>query len=207
VITYEQLLDRDLGWALREGSMHFEEKSAVQLTLRRVTRRLAELGIPYAVVGGMALFFHGYRRFTEDVDILVTPEGLKEVHDRLEGSGYVPPFAGSKHLRDADSGVRVEFLVAGDYPGDGKPKPVAFPDPAGSSIEMDGICFLQLPKLIELKLASGMTNPGRLNDLADVQSLIRVLGLPEDLANELNPFVQAKYRELWGAVRDNPPEP
>jgi hypothetical protein len=30
MITYEQLLDRDRDWALMEGSMHFEEKSAVQ---------------------------------------------------------------------------------------------------------------------------------------------------------------------------------
>jgi hypothetical protein len=207
MVTYEQLLDRDLDWALREGSMHFGGRSSVQLTLRKITRRLTELGIPYAVVGGMALFLHGYRRFTEDVAILVTPEGLKEVHDRLEGLGYVPPFAGSKHLRDAESGVRVEFLVTGDYPGDGKPKPVAFPDPAASSTEIDGMCLLRLPKLIELKLASGMTNPGRLNDLGDVQNLIRVRDLPEDLADQLNPFVRDKYRELWGAVRNNPSEP
>jgi hypothetical protein len=30
-----------------------------------------------------------------------------------------------------------------------------------------------LPTLIELKLASGMTNAGRLKDLADVQELIK----------------------------------
>jgi hypothetical protein len=28
-----------------------------------------------------------------------------------------------------ETGVCVEFVVAGEYPGDGKPKPVAFPDP------------------------------------------------------------------------------
>src|SRR5437899_12953176 len=109
MVTYEQLLDRDLDWALREGSMHFENESAVRKTLRKSARRLDELGIPYAIAGGMAMFFHGYRRCTEDVDILVTPEGLKEVHLRLEGLGYVPPFPGSKQLRDAEHGVRVEF--------------------------------------------------------------------------------------------------
>ena len=36
---------------------------------------------------------------------------------------------------------------------------------------------LSLPKLIELKLASGMTAPGRLKDLADVQELIWTLEL------------------------------
>ncbi|HEV3116105.1 MAG TPA: hypothetical protein VGY58_03580, partial [Gemmataceae bacterium] len=61
--TYEELLDRDVDWALREGSMHFEKESAVHKTLTRIARRLGELGIPYAVAGGMAMFFHGYRRF------------------------------------------------------------------------------------------------------------------------------------------------
>src|ERR1700726_3855311 len=98
MITYEDLLNRDLDWALREGSMHFEEESAVHRTLKRITRRLEQLGIPYAIVGGMAMFFHGYRRFTDDVDILVTPEGLQEIHAKLEGLGYTPPFAGSKQL-------------------------------------------------------------------------------------------------------------
>ncbi len=207
MIVYEQLLNRDLDWALREGGMHFEEKSAVHKALQKITRRLEELGVSYAVVGGMAMFLHGYRRFTEDVDLLVTREGLAEVHRQLEGLGYVPPFSGSKQLRDTEDGVRIEFLVTGDYPGDGKPKPVAFPDPAQSSIELNGIRCLELPKLIELKLASGMTNPGRLKDLADVQELIRTLHLKEELADQLNPFVQQKYRELWAAVQNPPSEP
>src|SRR5215813_14037664 len=101
--------------------MHFERESTVHKSLERIVRRLEELGIPYAVMGAMALFFHGYERFTTDVDILVTPEGLREVHHRLEGLGYLPPFKGSKHLRDTESGVRIEFLTTGDYPGDGKP--------------------------------------------------------------------------------------
>jgi hypothetical protein len=205
MVAYEQQLDRDVWWAFKEGSMHFEKASAVHQALVRIGKRLEEIGVSYAVVGGMALFFHGVRRFTEDVDILVTREGLKVIHDRLEGLGYVPPFAGSKHLRDAELGVRIEFLVAGDYPGDGLPKPVAFPDPATASVEIDGIHFLQLPRLIELKLASGMTNPRRGQDLVDVQRLIETLNLPEDFAGQLTPFVQDKYKEIWAVVQSNPP--
>lgn len=58
--------------------MHFDEKSAVHVSLRKIASKLNELGIAYAVVGGMALFSHGVRRFTEDIDVLVTPEGLAE---------------------------------------------------------------------------------------------------------------------------------
>jgi hypothetical protein len=56
MICYEQLLDRDLRWALREGSMHFEKDNAVHRTLQKITRQRDELGVPYAVAGGMALF-------------------------------------------------------------------------------------------------------------------------------------------------------
>src|SRR5215213_437863 len=204
--TYEERLRLDPRWAMDEGDRYFQKDNAVFKTLRKVARRLDDLGIPYAIAGGMALFRHGFRRFTEDVDILVTRDGLKVIHERLEGLGYLPPFAGSKNLRDTEHGVRIEFLVAGEYPGDGKPKPVAFPDPAQASVELDGISYLSLPKLVELKIASGMTNPGRLKDLGDVQELIRLLDLPADFAAQLNPFVQDRYRELWDGVKQSPTE-
>lgn len=206
MITYEQLLDRDVSWAFMEGSMHFEKESAVHKALHKISQRLDEIGISYAVVGAMAMFYHGVRRFSEDVDVLVTREALIDIHRHLEGLGYVPPFAGSKNLRDADLGVRIEFIITGDYPGDGKPKPVAFPDPSKVSVVIDGKHFVALPTLVELKLASGMTEPGRLKDLGDVQEIIATLQLPESFANQLHPFVQAKYRELW-AAKQNPPEP
>jgi hypothetical protein len=207
MIVYERLLDQDVRLALREGSMHFEKASAVHQALHKVTRRLDELGIPYAVAGGMALFLHGFRRFTEDIDLLVSQESLRRIHDELEGRGYLPPFEGSKNLRDAELGVRIEFLVAGEYPGDGKPKPVAFPDPAGVSHEVEQVKLLDLDKLIELKLASGMTNPLRLKDIADVQELIRLLKLPEDFAERLDPFVRGKYLELWRLLASHPERP
>lgn len=167
--TYEAKLAADPRWAVAEGSLFFEGKGAVQESLRRIAARLNELEIPYAVAGGMALYQHGYRRFTEYVDILVTREGLKAIHQALDGRGYVRPFEKSKNLRDAETRVKIEFLLAGDYPGDGKPKAVQFPDPRQAAVEIDGIKFVNLPMLVELKLASGMTGSDRMKDLADVQ--------------------------------------
>ncbi|MBK9259001.1 MAG: nucleotidyltransferase family protein [Polyangiaceae bacterium] len=198
---YEHRLNEDLGWALKQGSLHFEEKSAVHESLRRIARRLDELGIPYAIAGGMALFMHGYQRMTVDVDILVSKEDIKRIHEALEGRGYLPPFERSKNLRDTENKVRIEFLLSGGYPGDGKPKPVVFPEPSQVSIDLDGIRVLQLPTLVELKLASGMTSPDRLKDLTDVQELIKLLGLSSDFAHQLNPYVREKYQELWSSVR------
>jgi hypothetical protein len=202
--TYEQRLNADPRWALMEGSMHFEEESAVQKSLRRIAEKLDELGVPYAVAGGMALFFHGYRRFTEDVDILVNKAGLEVIHQSLRGLGYVPPFEASKNLRDTHTGVRIEFIISGDYPGDGQPKPVAFPEPTAVATEIAGIKFLTLPAVIELKLASGVTNPRRAKDLVDVQELIAALHLDESFADQLHLFVRDKFIELVHIIRDNP---
>lgn len=96
---------------------------------------------------------------------------------------------GVKNLRDAGTKVKIEFLTTGSFPGDGKSKPVAFPDPNDVGVDIDGIRYLRLGTLIELKLASGMTNTGRLKDLADVQELIRVLKLANEFREQLNPFV------------------
>jgi hypothetical protein len=205
MIAYENRFDSDLNYALREGSMHFEEKNAVHDTLKRITRRLGDLNIPYAVVGGTAMFAHGFRRFTEDVGLFVTRESMAEILKQLEGLGYVQPAGTSTKLRHTATGVRIEFLITGGYPGDGKPKPVAFPDPSGVSIEIDGVRYLRLPTLLGLKLASG-TAAHRLKDLGDVQELIRTLSLPRSTGAQLNPFVRDKFYELWDAVAAGPPE-
>jgi len=207
MITYEQRLNANFDWALQEGSKHFENASAVHKTLRKIVRRLDEFGIPYAVVGSMAMFFHGYRRFTEDVDSLVTREGLAAFHGNLVGLEYVVPSEGSTQLRDAEFGVKIQFLVTGEFPGDGRPKPISFPDPAEAAIEINGLRCLQLARLIELKLAAGIANPKWLKHLGDAQQMIDKLGLPETMAEQMHPLVRHKYMELWTAVRDNPAEP
>ncbi len=206
MITYEEYLNADVERALHEGSMHFENDSKVHKALERLAAKLDELGVPYAIAGAMALFHHGYRRFTEDVDILVTREGLKKIHDALEGLGYAPPFAGSKTLRDTEYGVKIDFIITGDYPGDGKPKPVAFPHPDEVAETVVGHRLVRLAKLFELKLASGMTNPLRMKDIADVQEAVKVLRPPLKLADDMNPFVRDKYIEIWRMVHDNPPD-
>lgn len=204
VTTYEDRLSTDGEWAMSEGGRHFNEQSDVHKSLRQVTRRLNELGVPYAVIGGMALFRHGFRRFTEDIDILVSKDGLKLIHEKLSGRGYLPPFERSKHLRDTTTGVRIEFLVSGAYPGDGKEKPIAFPEPGLIAEEHDGVNFANINSLIELKLASGMSGVDRMKDLADVQELIKLLTLPRELATDLHDFVADKYTELWDSVHAKP---
>lgn len=200
MITYEALLDQNLDWALNEGSMHFEGNNAVHKTLRGIAARLEELNVDYAIAGGMALFFHGYRRFTEDVDVLVTPAGLATIHEQLEGRGYIRPFEKSKNLRDAETRVKIDFLVTGQFPGDGKPGPVSFPTPSDVAVERDGVRVVDLPAIIQMKLASGK-DPGRMKDLADVQELIRTLQIPRDFEEKLDPSLRESFASIWQSAQ------
>ena len=203
--TYEDRLGADLKWAQMDADRFFAGTGEVSKTLRGISERLDELEIPYAVVGGLALFAHGHRRFTEDVDLLVTEPNLVKIHEELEGRGYLPPFASSKHLRDTRTGVKIEFLTTGGYPGDGKPKPVAFPDPADVAVEIGGVKYLSIPSLVTLKIASGISSPHRGKDLVDVQELIGSAELPAALADELPEYVREKFLELHGYA--NTPDP
>lgn len=185
----------------REATRFFMGQSDVQRALEKVAHLLEEDGIPYAIIGAMALNAYGYRRVTEDVDLLLTPEGLESFKAKHLGLGYVQKFPGSKGLRDTEHDVPIDIVLTGEYPGDGKPKPVVFPDPALAAVQGDRVALLPLPRLIELKLASGMTAPHRLKDLADVLEMIRILKLPAGLTEEIDPYVREKYLELWEAAQ------
>lgn len=176
-------------------------QAEVQKALEKLARRLEEHRIPYAIIGAMALNEVGYERVTRDVGVLLTPEGLAAFKAAMIGRGYLEKFPGSRGLRDTEHGVDIDVVLTGGYPGDGKPKPVAFPDPAVAAVRGAHVALLPLPRLIELNLASGMTAPHRLKDLADVQELIRVTGLSRELSDELDPYVRAKYLELWESVQ------
>jgi len=196
-------MSRSFADTLREGSDFFMKRGSIYDTLNKVTRRLREEKIDYAVVGAMALSAHGFRRFTEDVDLLTTPEGLDAIHQRLVGRGYVPAFPGArKKLRDTETGVRVDFITSGEYPGDGKPKPVRFPEPREVSVEREGYSVITLTKLVELKLVAGLTAADRLKDLADVQELIKVVKLPRELGEQLDPSVRDEYYRMWDGAQN-----
>jgi hypothetical protein len=189
-------------WAGVENARRFFMGEAdVQKALARLARALDGMGIPYAIIGALALNEWGYRRVTVDVDVLLAPEGLRALKNEVLGRGYVEKFPGSRGLRDTEAGVDVDVVLAGEYPGDGKPKPVVFPDPAEAAVRGHRVALLPLDKLIELKLASGMSAPHRLKDLADVLELIRVLSLPREKGLSLDASVRSKYEELWQAAQ------
>jgi hypothetical protein len=189
-------------WAgVEHATRFFMGEADVQRALLKLGRLLDEAEIPYALIGALALNEYGYRRVTVDVDVLLTRQGLDALKERALGRGYVEKFPGSRGLRDTEHGVPIDVVLAGEFPGDGRPKPVAFPDPAVAAVRGARVALLPLPRLVELKLASGLSAPHRLRDLADVLELIRAARLPAGLAAELDPSVRDKYEELWTAAQ------
>jgi hypothetical protein len=64
--------------AAAEATRFSMNKAEVQLALAKVARLLDEAGIPYALIGALALAEYGYVRLTIDIDLLLSPEGLAE---------------------------------------------------------------------------------------------------------------------------------
>jgi len=183
--------------AYEEGLDFFEGKGMLNETLKKLVADLEKHGIDYAVIGAVALNQHGYQRFTSDINLLMTKEELEKFQQEWVGLGYVAKFAGAKKtFRSIARNVPVEVITSGEFPGDGLPKPISFPAPSESFVIINGVKTLTLEMLINLKLASGMTNAGRLKDLADVQELIKARRLAAAFADKLHPFVREKYLEL-----------
>jgi hypothetical protein len=180
----------------------FMGTSPIHQAMQRLATVLAEMRIPFAIAGAMAANAHGHRRTTADVDILIRREDLDRFKQRYRGLGWVDKFEGSKNFRDAVCNVNIDALIVGEYPGDGLPKPVAFPPPEDvAEVSADGIPYISLKALLELKLASGMTAAHRMQDLADVMNLIHANRLPLDYAESLAQYVADKFRELWQAAQ------
>ena len=203
-------LDPTIERRLIEGARFTEEfhmgTSKVHQALEALVARLDQLDIPYAILGALALNAYGHLRATVDVDVLLTRDGLERFRAASLGRGYVEKFPGSRGLRDTERNVEIDVLLAGDFPGDGREKPVRFPDPSVCAVKGVTFALVSLETLIELKIASGMTAPHRLRDLADVIELIRLNVLPAAYGDRLHPSVRDRFGDLWHAAQVVDPE-
>jgi hypothetical protein len=175
---------------LKEISMFFQGRDEVHKTMRRVVKRLEKANIPYAVVGGMAVFAHNYRRTTADVDILLTPEGFAEFRRRFVPKNYENLPRRARRFVDKANQITLDILVTGHFPGSGKPGPIAYPDPAEVAETIKKIRVVDLVTLVQLKLAAR-----RHRDFGDVVELIRFNDLDESFAGRLHSSVRSDYFE------------
>ena len=117
--------------------------------MKRVSRRLYELGIPHALIGGLAVGVHGHPRATKDVDFLVGEEAFE--------GGIVLSFREELH-------ELVELAVT-DLLGVPPRRPVL-----NDELRLlDGVPVVSLDALIMMKL-----DANRPQDVADVTTLLRL---------------------------------
>jgi hypothetical protein len=173
---------------LKEIDRFFQGTDPVHQTMRRVVKRLEKADIPHAIMGGMAVNAHRYRRTTDDVDLLLTSEGLTQFRRLFVPKSYEQQSGHKRRFVDRANGVRLDVRVTGMFPGSGKPGPIAFPDPAQVSETINNIRVVDLATLVQLKLAAQ-----RFRDLGDVVGLIRFNDLDEPFADRLHPSVRGAY--------------
>ena len=114
-------------------------------------RILDQEGLPYAIIGALALNEYGHRCVTIDVDLVMRDGDLQTFKARWLGRGYAERAVGTGRLVDVETGVHIDVLSTGRFPGDDKPKPIAFPDPAVSAIRGPPFAMLPLRMWVELK--------------------------------------------------------
>ncbi len=167
-------------------------------TARRLHAALTSWGLPYAVVGGLAVLRHGAARTTRDVDLLVRAGDLERAREAL-AAGFK---AAADHVVDRANGVEVDILVSGEGWG----MVIPLPDPARvAEYEPElGACFPGLLAILELKTAVYLEKKKAdgpevaAKDLADVVALLRANRerLPEDAFDPLHPVLRRELRRI-----------
>jgi hypothetical protein len=139
----------------------FMGEADVAKCVRKLVDILERENLPYAVIGALALNEYGHRRVTVDVDLVMREEDLGS--SSAAGSVAATPSGprGTGKLLDTELNVNIDVFSTGRYPGDDKPKPIAFPDPATTAIRGAPFALLPIERWIELTLASGMVAPHR----------------------------------------------
>src|SRR5205085_12142998 len=132
-----------------EAFAMLDKRGAVMETARLVSRILREQNIRGGVIGGVAVVLHGYRRTTDDVDVLVQ-QRLEHLKDPLQAQGFDFD-ATNREFRHL--GVPLHLISA----------EMARFSPA-TFCEIEGIQTISLPDLISMKLHSGTTNMLRAQD-------------------------------------------
>lgn len=187
---------------LAEAWLIFSKEGPVWDTLRRADAALNDAGIPHAVVGGLSVFLHGHRRMTTDVDLLVRPDDRQRVCDaldaadmRLEKWEFIGP-----------EDVRLHLLLTGEPEGIDWAKQIPFPDPSDAQIcsTLDGFKTVRLARLVEMKLACGLSNPRRPRDVDDALRLIEVNELDKRFAGKLHRLLRTEFKRLVDVTRRYP---
>ncbi|HEY2414055.1 MAG TPA: hypothetical protein VGI40_17545 [Pirellulaceae bacterium] len=199
--TIEERSRGNIQLTLEEGGLFFERQGSVWTTLRKIAEFLADENIAYAVSGGLAAFHHGYRCYTEGIDVIVETESLPRIESNL--TDFKCRGLSNHRFVDCETGVSVRFHLAGEVAGRSSGEDILFPEPTQVRECGESINYVNLPTLINLDLAAWSDGRGAIRGLANVQEYIKVLYLPQLLSKELHPAVRNAYLETCKSIDSN----
>lgn len=187
--SYNDLYDIDVKSKFMESILSDFRKS-----LEEIAYLLKQYKIRFCFIGGIVLAFYGYRRFTEDCDILVDSRDK----DKLKNLpiGYIKDISQGrgKVFKLHDPETRIDVITSGEYMGNSTK--YKFPDPEGVSDEIGNLPVIDLYDLIRFKIISGIYGK-RKKDFVDVEELIKKNSLPESLMDKEPDDISQKYIDIW----------
>ena len=161
----------------------------------RCHRLLTDAGIAYSVCGGVAVCLHGYQRNTTDLDLVIRSDDSAAVRAVLTDAGFI--WDPEKAEFRTDDGIAIQFLIAGHKAGKGTEVFVSEPIGDLNVEQIEGLSVVRLSRLIEMKIACGMSNMRRTHkDFADVVELIAIRNLDGSFARFLHKSLRPTFREL-----------
>jgi hypothetical protein len=143
--------------------------SRLAAQIREVVAAFAELALPAALIGGLALAAHKVVRATRDVDFLVSADDADRVHVMLLGLGYqcIHRSADAANYLREDEGL--DLLYAH--------RPEArrlLAEAEHRDSALGRLRVVSAEGLIGFKLQGYVNDPRRLQDLEDIRNLLRV---------------------------------
>jgi hypothetical protein len=156
---------------------------------------LSNAGVAYCVCGGVAVCLHGYQRNTTDLDLVIRSGDSELVRRVLTEAGFI--WDPEKVEFRTEDGIAIQFLIAGQKAGKGTEVSVSEPIGDLNVEQIEGLAVIRLSRLIEMKIACGMSNLRRTHkDFADVVELIAIRELDGSFARYLHKSLRPTFRQL-----------
>jgi hypothetical protein len=175
------------------------EDNEFKQTIDKIRYITETYDIPGVLVGGLAVIKHGYHRTTGNIDVVAAVDQLSKLVESAQKEGFGFDHLGRGWHRLSYNGVRVGLVPEGSRAS--KTAPTLIPGPGRLGVT-EGLKFVCLPGLMELKISSG-----RYKDHSDVIELIKRVR-DEDIMSckihleKVHPDYLQKFAELYERAKE-----
>jgi predicted nucleotidyltransferase len=142
--------------------------------IEKISKKAVEAGMPFLVIGGYAVYAHGYTRTTDDLDLIVPRERRAQWGKLLDGFGMVVKNDAATFLQfDAkdEAGMDVDLMFVSEDVFDHLNKAAVEAKVEGISVRVVSLLHLIALKCHSFQHSRSMR---RLKDMDDLIQLILV---------------------------------